>query len=296
MASRVVPSARLMVHLTPRGGRDAIDGWTADGVLRVRVAAARSGGAANESLTRLLAAALDIAPSRVRVLLGASSRTKTVAVNGMDAESVQRAIASVIGPPVLTSEYVWEPLSPEGVRAHFAAFPARWWIAGGWAIDLFVGRQTREHGDIDVAILRDDVPLLSRAIAGWDIQIPHDGSFRPWYGGPLAPHFHQFWCRPQPNAAWAFEILVEDAAAATWYFRRDHHVRAPLSSFGSVSPAGMPYVAAEIALLYKAKWHDVDRHAADFDIAAPMLSESARVWLRAPLATAHPDHPWISRL
>ena len=89
-----------MVRLTPRGGRDAIDGWTADGVLRVRVAAAPSGGAANESLTRLLAAALDVAPSRVRVLLGASSRTKTVAVNGMDAESVQRAIASVIGPPV----------------------------------------------------------------------------------------------------------------------------------------------------------------------------------------------------
>jgi len=99
VAPRLVPSTRLTVRLTPRGGRDAIDGWTTDGVLRVRVAAAPSDGAANEALTRLLAGVLDVPPSRVRVVLGAASRTKTVAIDGLDAGSVRQAIDLAIGPP-----------------------------------------------------------------------------------------------------------------------------------------------------------------------------------------------------
>ena len=54
-------SVRFAVRLTPRGGRDAIDGVGDDGVLRVRVAAPPVEGAANEALCRLLAQALGVA-------------------------------------------------------------------------------------------------------------------------------------------------------------------------------------------------------------------------------------------
>ncbi len=71
-------SVRFAVRLTPRGGRDAIDGVGEDGVLRVRVAAPPVEGAANEALCRLLARALGVAPGGVRIVGGAGGRRKLV--------------------------------------------------------------------------------------------------------------------------------------------------------------------------------------------------------------------------
>jgi uncharacterized protein YggU (UPF0235/DUF167 family) len=77
--------ARLTVRLTPRGGRDAIEGPDTEGVLRVRVAAPPADGAANRSMLRLLAADLDLAPSALRLVSGASGRRKVVEVEGRTA-------------------------------------------------------------------------------------------------------------------------------------------------------------------------------------------------------------------
>ena len=80
--------ARITVRLTPRGGRDAIDGWDGD-VLRVRVAAAPVDGKANDALLRLLAKALGVAPSRVTLVSGAQARLKSVDIDGMAADDVR---------------------------------------------------------------------------------------------------------------------------------------------------------------------------------------------------------------
>ena len=79
--------ARLHIRLTPRGGRDAIDGWTDDGVLRVRVAAPPVDGAANDALLRLIAKRAGVPPSRVTLVSGAQARIKLVQIDGVtDAE------------------------------------------------------------------------------------------------------------------------------------------------------------------------------------------------------------------
>lgn len=91
MAEGVAGVARITVRLTPRGGRDAIDGWDGD-LLRVRVAAAPVDGKANDALLRLLAKALGIAPSRVTLASGAQARVKTVDVDGMTADGVRAAL------------------------------------------------------------------------------------------------------------------------------------------------------------------------------------------------------------
>jgi len=72
--------------VTPRGGRDDIDGveTLADGrpVVKVRVRAIADGGEANRAVTELLARALGVPKARVRILSGATSRLKEVAVDG----------------------------------------------------------------------------------------------------------------------------------------------------------------------------------------------------------------------
>ena len=37
-----------------------------------------------------------------------------------------------------------------------AGFPQPWWVAGGWALDLFLGRKTRPHADLEFSILAAD--------------------------------------------------------------------------------------------------------------------------------------------
>lgn len=77
---------RVALRVTPRGGRDEIDGveTLADGrcVLKVRVRAVADGGEANRAVTELLARALGVPKARVRILSGATSRLKQVAIDG----------------------------------------------------------------------------------------------------------------------------------------------------------------------------------------------------------------------
>jgi len=84
-------SASFAVRVTPRGGRDAIDGWVRDdagrAVLKVRVAAAAAEGQANAATIALLAKALGRPKSSLALLSGQTARLKRIEVEGLtDAE------------------------------------------------------------------------------------------------------------------------------------------------------------------------------------------------------------------
>jgi uncharacterized protein len=76
----------VVVRLTPRGGRDAIEGveQRADGqcVLKVRVRAAATEGEANAGLIALIARAAGVPPRDVTLAAGATSRTKRLVIAG----------------------------------------------------------------------------------------------------------------------------------------------------------------------------------------------------------------------
>ena len=88
----------LALRVTPRGGRDAIDGvdTLADGrsVLRLRVRAIADGGEANRAVTELLAKSLGVPKARVRLVSGATSRLKQIAVDG-DAATLAEALQAL---------------------------------------------------------------------------------------------------------------------------------------------------------------------------------------------------------
>ena len=76
----------VALRVTPRGGRDDIDGveTLANGrsVVEVRVRAVADGGEANRAVMELLAKALGVPKAKVRILSGTTSRLKQVAVDG----------------------------------------------------------------------------------------------------------------------------------------------------------------------------------------------------------------------
>ena len=84
--------------MTPRGGRDAIEGWMRDAagrpVLKVRVAAPAAEGAANAAVLALLAKALGAPRSRLAILRGETARVKQIEIDGLDAAAVFRALGA----------------------------------------------------------------------------------------------------------------------------------------------------------------------------------------------------------
>ena len=89
MSATGFDAVRLAVRLTPRGGVDRVDAVLA-GVLHVRVAAAPVDGAANEALIRLIAEAVAVPRSAVRLVRGTQGRHKIVEVVG---PGVREAVA-----------------------------------------------------------------------------------------------------------------------------------------------------------------------------------------------------------
>lgn len=88
----------LAVRLTPKGGRDAIDGveTMSDGrpVLKARVRAAPEDGKANAALVELIAKSLRLPRSAVTFASGQTSRIKTLQIAG-DSEALTRALAAL---------------------------------------------------------------------------------------------------------------------------------------------------------------------------------------------------------
>jgi hypothetical protein len=88
----------LSVRVTPRGGRDAVEGWMLDdagrAVLKVRVAAAASDGQANAAVIALLAKALGRPKSSLALVSGQTSRLKKIAAEGLS----EADLAAALGP------------------------------------------------------------------------------------------------------------------------------------------------------------------------------------------------------
>jgi len=88
-------AVRFRVRLVPRASRNEITG-VLDGVLRVRLHAPPVDGAANEALVAFLADRLDVPRRGVRIVTGATSRTKVIEVEGVSSAAVERlAVARV---------------------------------------------------------------------------------------------------------------------------------------------------------------------------------------------------------
>jgi hypothetical protein len=190
----------------------------------------------------------------------------------------------------------WQPVPPIEAAQLFSSVGVPWWVAGGFAFDLFLGCSTRHHQDLDVGVLRRDIREMLRALSSWDVFAAKDGLLTPLRTGEIPElGVNSLWCRPSPTAPWALELMLDDSHDDMWLFRRAREIRRPLSEVVRFSPLGIPHLAPEIQLLYKAK-RPRERDFADFKRTLPHVDANSRQWLLRALAIVHPQHEWIDVL
>ena len=190
----------------------------------------------------------------------------------------------------------------ESVTQLMRGFTHPWYIAGGWAIDLFLGRITRTHSDVDIAILRRDQYVLRSYLAQWAFQkvtpCPTGSVFETWNEGEwLELPIHEIHAQCVNNSSLHLEFLLNEASDHDWQFRKNLQMTRPLHVIGLHSETDIPFLCPEVVLLYKATTKTpVPANDADFNNVYAALGREQREWLRQGIEGHDPQHTWLGRL
>lgn len=183
----------------------------------------------------------------------------------------------------------WSPLSVAAVHEVFRSAAFRWFIAGGHALELAMGRSWRSHDDLDVGVCRKDLGLLHRHLSDWDLHVAASGALSRWDGRRLSKDRgeNNIWARRDAADPWAVDLVVSGGDEHVWWSRRDPSVRLPWTD-AIECDGGTPYLAPHAQLLMKSK---AVRPKDDLDAqqVIPTLSGPQRTWLAKRLP---PEHPW----
>ncbi|GAA2756157.1 nucleotidyltransferase domain-containing protein [Actinopolymorpha rutila] len=184
------------------------------------------------------------------------------------------------------------------VRDLFRSYDRPYWVAGGWAVDLFARRVRRPHSDVDIAILYRDVDYLADTFSDPRpvLANPATGERREWTPDEqLKPGPYGF-VIPDDSHPCPITIMLTASDGDEWvYHRGTGNVRRPHSLMTLTTERGLPFVGPEVALLYKSPMLR-SKDWQDFDDIHEMLDDERRGWLIDNLAARRPDHPWLPRL
>lgn len=184
----------------------------------------------------------------------------------------------------------WEPWSVEQAGLLFADAPFRWWISGGHALELHTGESWRSHDDLDVGVCRSQAAEAYAWLDDWDLYLAAAGRLTPWDGRPLgaARSHNNVWARESEDCPWRFDLTVGSGIPREWVYRRDRSVTRPWNRAVLKSSSGVPYLAPDLQLLFKAK-HTRPKDHVDAERVIPTLDGEARRFLADHLS---PEHPW----
>ena len=189
----------------------------------------------------------------------------------------------------------WAPLAVDELARIFREISVPWWISGGWALDLYLGRQTRPHADTDVLILRRDQLTIQDFLSDWRLYKTHQPGLAPWPTGEyLHPPVNSIWVGREDDGFWAFEIMLMETEGDEWVYRRLSSIRGPIADIGMRTSDGTPYVAPEIQLLYKGGGAFREKDTQDLLATLPHLPLEKRAWLLDCLRRQFPNgHVWV---
>jgi hypothetical protein len=191
---------------------------------------------------------------------------------------------------VLPDLDAWDAWRPSVLARRVAGVDVTWCVAGGWALDLFLGRQTREHRDLEIAVPDDRFADIARRFPDCEFHVAGDGQVVPLSDEAMRAH-HQTWARERATGAWRFDVFREPHEGDIWIFRRDARIRCPYAQIIEHDADGIPYLAPEVVLLFKAKAAR-DKDQLDLQAVLPLLGTDRRAWLQDALDLIHPNHEW----
>jgi hypothetical protein len=192
----------------------------------------------------------------------------------------------------------WNAWQPETVARLLRDVQVPWYVAAGWAIDLFLGGQRREHEDLEIAVPNDRFDEVAQALDDLEVFVITG----PAEATPLAAardrleETHQTWVRDPSTGEWRLDVFREPSDGDTWICRRHARIRMPYDRLIARTAGGIPYGRPEVILLYKAKHAHRERDRLDFADVLPRLGPAERRWLADALRLVHPGHPWIVEL
>ncbi len=192
----------------------------------------------------------------------------------------------------------WDAWAPDEVARLLDGIRVPWYVAAGWAIDLFLGGEPRPHQDLEIGVPNSRFDEILVALDGLDIFV----ITAPQEATPLAAALerladtHQTWVREPATGLWRFDVFREPSDGDTWICRRDPAIRLPYAQLIEWTADGIPYGRPEVILLFKAKHAREEKNRRDLLMTLPRLEPDRRAWLRRALEIVHPSHPWLVEL
>lgn len=176
-------------------------------------------------------------------------------------------------------------------------FKPFWCVAGGWAIDLFLGAMTRPHDDIEIAISRRDQMLLQKHLRGWTLKKATNGKLEVWEEGEILKlPVHEIHCFNKNFEPSLVEVLLNEFDENGWVFRRDQRITKSFSEACLTAVlSSVKFLSPEIVLLYKSK-NPRPKDETDFENVVPRLDRSRLAWLKNALEICDAKNPWLSKL
>ena len=207
-------------------------------------------------------------------------------------------MSDVVSKPFDPDVSEWDAWRPETVASLLARVEAPWYVAGGWAIDLFMGGERREHEDLEIAVPNRRLDEFLPALEGLEVFVitsPHEATPLELARDRLEDT-HQTWVRERDTGLCRLDVFREPSDGDTWICRRDATIRMPYEQLIERTDDGIPYGRPEVILLYKAKHADREKDQGDFADVLPRLGLERRRWLAAALEVVHPGHAWLADL
>ncbi len=191
----------------------------------------------------------------------------------------------------------WTPLTVSEVTTLFKDAPFAWCLAGGYAIEKFVGTAFREHGDIDILVYRDEQLKAQAWLADWQLYAADPpGTLREWETDEFLPKgIHDIWGHQTGKDTWQMQLMVTEVDNDEWYSRHNAQIRGKRSDL-MTTYKDIPCIRVEVQLLYKSR-NQRPKDILDFQACLPQLSIEAKTWLKDQILILFPDgHPWVDRL
>ena len=194
------------------------------------------------------------------------------------------------------AEDAWDSWRPDALAQRLHGSGITWYVTGGWALDLFLGQQTRYHADIEFATLPSDIPKARKALSELEFFAARNGELSFLERDANVPDdIWQMWGADFKSQVWRVDMMIERGTKDRWIYKRNNAISQPRDQAIYKNDHGIPYLAPANVLLFKAK-HIRAKDDQHFARVLPHLRSHEKVLLRRWIASEHSAHSWLAHL